>query len=188
MAAGKLGGNKPRLLPATSWNVKREKRKQESRGNCRTIVDIINNADRTTGISKNNGIVCTIGGLGRYIGRLSTDYRSAVGRYIDRTMCQWAKWLFVEWKVTDQIVNLWLACVLIPHDTNTPKVKPSSLRNFKMWCIWLLKPLMKFLKALEWKPKAHISKLLLKMICNPGIASIHNNKCNSVKRHFFFRS
>lgn len=24
------------------------------------------------------------------------------------------------------------------------------------------------------------------MICNPGIASILNNKCNSAKRHFFF--
>ena len=32
--------------------------------------------------------------------------------------------------------------------------------------------------------KAHILTFLLKMICNPGMSSIFNNKFNCAKRHF----
>ena len=53
MAAGKLGGNKPRLLPATSWNVKKKTRVKGKIVVLLPLEYIINN-DRTTRISKSN--------------------------------------------------------------------------------------------------------------------------------------
>ena len=56
MAAGKLGGNKPRLLPATSWNVKKKTKVTVETVRLLPFEDIINN-DRTTRISKNSASV-----------------------------------------------------------------------------------------------------------------------------------